>query len=541
MKWLTRSMQTRLIAVVALGIAGLLIAAEVAIGMLNAQLDNYNRLIEHDIAHERHIADMNFTFKVQVQEWKNVLLRGADPAQREKYWQRFNQAQRTIQDTGNNLSQSLDDGNSRQLVHQFLTAHKKAFSAYQTGFEQFALAGYDPAAGDQAVSGIDREPSRLLQEAADIIAQDVAVAATQVQQKSQQVSFWAQIVTFAVALIALAVLWLLLRSTLIRPLQSIMSHIKHMAVGDFSQPFYLQREDELGQLGDNLRHMQQEMRSVVSSVKDTAVQLGDASANINQTASDIAKHIGATENSTDQVAAAVNEMSSTVQEVANNASGAAEAASAADQNARTGLGVMEQTVSAINSLSTQVIDVSQAMAQLEGETDSIGRVLGVIKDIAEQTNLLALNAAIEAARAGEQGRGFAVVADEVRGLAQRTQQSTAEIQNIIEAVQAGARKASLAMQSGQSQTEQTVLLVDETGRAIRDISEAINAIVGMNTQIATAAEEQSYAAEEINQNVVKVVELVQQAHQAAQHSTQTANELDNTAQKLSGQISHFVV
>ncbi|BFM22435.1 methyl-accepting chemotaxis protein [Gilvimarinus japonicus] len=541
MKWLTRSMQTRLVAVVALGIAGLLLAAEVAIAMLNTQLTNYNQLIERNIAYERSISTMNFAFKVQVQEWKNVLLRGTDPVQRDKYWSRFVDAQSDIQNTGKALTQELPDANSRELLNQFLLVHAKAFNNYQQGFERFAASGYNPAVGDQAVAGIDREPSRLLQEAADLIAKDVKVAAAAVRHTSQQVSFWAQVVTFAVALIALGVLWLLLRSSLIRPLQSIMSHIKHMASGDFSQPFHLQRQDELGQLGDNLRNMQQEMRSVVGSVKATAVQLGDASANINQTASDIARHIGATESSTDQVAAAVNEMSSTVQEVANNASGAAEAAGAADKSARTGQGVMEQTVLAISQLSTQVGEVGQAMAQLETETDSIGRVLGVIKDIAEQTNLLALNAAIEAARAGDQGRGFAVVADEVRALAQRTQQSTAEIQNIIEAVQAGASRASHAMETGQQQTERTVSLVDETGQAIRDISDAINAIVGMNTQIATAAEEQSYAAEEINQNVVKVVELVQQAHQAAQHSTQTANELDTTAQKLSGQIAHFVV
>lgn len=541
MKWFTRSMQVRLIAVVALGLAGLLLAAEVAIAMLNTQLTSYNQLIERNIAQERNVADMNFTFKIQVQEWKNVLLRGADPAQRDKYWGHFTQAQTDIQRTGKALIQQLNEAEVQNLLREFIAVHDKAFSAYQNGFERFAASGYNSTIGDQAVAGIDREPSRLLQEAADLIAADVKVTAAAVQAKSQQVSFWAQVATFTVAVLVLAVLWVLLRSSLIRPLQSIMSHIKKMAAGDFSQSFHLKREDELGQLGDNLRDMQKEMRAVVSSVKNTAIQLGDASADINQTASDIARHIGETESSTDQVAAAVNEMSSTVQEVANNASGAADAASAADTSARTGLGVMEQTVAAINELSKQVTEVGQAMHQLEGETNSIGRVLGVIKDIAEQTNLLALNAAIEAARAGEQGRGFAVVADEVRALAQRTQQSTSEIQNIIEAVQAGASKASQAMSSGQQQTERTVSLVNDTGGAIRDISEAINAIVGMNTQIATAAEEQSYAAEEINKNVVKVVELVQQAHQAAQHSTQTANDLDTTAQKLSGQISHFVV
>jgi methyl-accepting chemotaxis protein len=541
MKGLTNSMQMRLIAVVALGLAALLLAAVAAMSSLNTQLDHYHALIEHKIAHERRVADLNHAFKTQVQEWKNVLLRGADTTQREKYWERFTHAQQAIQKSGTALAPQLDSGQAQDLVRRFVSAHASAYKGYQRGFERFAAANYDPAIGDQAVSGIDREPTELLQEAAELMAADVKAAAATVESKSEQVSFWAQVFIVIVALMVLGVIWLLLRVTLIAPLQLIMTHIKTMAGGNFSGALELQRQDELGQLSDNLRDMQKAMHSVISSVKDTALQLDDASANINQTASDIARHISSTETSTDQVAAAVNEMSSTVQEVANNASGAAEAAGIADDNATTGLDVMEQTVAAIGELSTQVAEVGQAMGQLESETDSIGRVLGVIKDIAEQTNLLALNAAIEAARAGDQGRGFAVVADEVRALARRTQESTAEIQNIIEAVQAGASKASHAMESGQQQTERTVTLVDNTGTVIRDISLAINSIAGMNTQIATAAEQQSYAAEEINKNVVQVVELVQQAHQAAQHSTQTANELDATAQKLSKQIEHFTV
>lgn len=540
MKWFASSIQMRLIAVVALGLAVLLLAAQVAMSSLNTQLSSYKRLIEHDVAQERNIEQINFEFKVQVQEWKNLLLRGSDPQLRNKYWARFTQAQDDIQHAGKATLRGLE-GRARELLRQFLNSHVAMYEEYQKGYERFISSGYDPSAVDRTMAGIDRESTKTLQEAADLIAADVKAAAALVEAKSQKVSFGATVSTVLVALVVLIVVWLLLRTTLVSPLLLIVDHIKTMASGNFSRTLTLQRQDELGQLSDNLCELQNAVQTVIGSVKDTALRLGDASGNINQTASDIARHISSTETSTDQVAAAVNEMSSTVQEVANNASGAAEAAGIADANATTGLNVMEQTVAAIGELSAQVAEVGQAMRQLEGETDSIGRVLGVIKDIAEQTNLLALNAAIEAARAGDQGRGFAVVADEVRALARRTQESTAEIQHIIEAVQAGASKASHAMESGQQQTERTVTLVDNTGTVIRDISLAINSIAGMNTQIATAAEQQSYAAEEINKNVVQVVELVQQAHQAAQHSTQTANELDATAQKLSEQIERFTV
>ncbi|HEY7884478.1 MAG TPA: methyl-accepting chemotaxis protein [Cellvibrionaceae bacterium] len=541
MHWLTRSVQLKLIAVVGCGFGGLLLAAVIAIGSLNAQLGDYNRLINQNIAAERSIDGLNFAFKVQVQEWKNVLLRGADSAERNKYWQRFNAAHNDIQSKVIELSRQLPPGPSRQLVEEFAAAHLSAFDQYQSGFDAFAAANFDPVIGDRAVTGIDREPSRLLDESANLIHEHVQSMATEVQAASALVSRWALIAILAVALVMLVILWLLLRSTLIAPLQTLMGHINIMASGDLSRQLTFTRSDELGQLGDNLRKMQLQMREVVGSVKASSASLGEASKNINMTAVSITRHIGETEASTDQVAAAVNEMSSTVQEVAGNASGAAQAATEADHNAQTGLGAMEQTITAINNLSRQVEDVSQAIQTLEEETGRVGNVLGVIKGIAEQTNLLALNAAIEAARAGEQGRGFAVVADEVRALAQRTQESTAEIQQIIEAVQSGANNAVKAMETGREQTRHTVTIAAEAGDEIRQISGAIARIVEMNTQIATAAEEQSYAAEEINKNIVRVVGLVQEAHKSSRQSTQIANDLDGTAQQLSTQIARFTV
>jgi methyl-accepting chemotaxis protein len=232
-------------------------------------------------------------------------------------------------------------------------------------------------------------------------------------------------------------------------------------------------------------------------------------------------------------------MSATVQEVANNASGAADAAQDADTHARKGMTIMDNTIVSIRQLSEEVDNVSNAMAELETETSRIGGVLDVIKNVAEQTNLLALNAAIEAARAGEQGRGFAVVADEVRALAKRTQESTAEIQHIILAVQQGATKAMQAMRVSQAKTHSTSEMAGQAGQAIRAITQAVARIHVMNTQIATAAEEQSYAAEEINKNVIRVVNLVESAATNAQRSTQVATELNSVAQDLERQITHF--
>jgi methyl-accepting chemotaxis protein len=207
-----------------------------------------------------------------------------------------------------------------------------------------------------------------------------------------------------------------------------------------------------------------------------------------------------------------------------------------DADARLKVGVAN-----INELGEAVSHVATQLQQLQTSADNIQRITDVIKSVAEQTNLLALNAAIEAARAGEQGRGFAVVADEVRALARRTQESTAEIQQIIHAVQSGAAQAMQAMKVSQEKTRTTTVFASRAGQSITDITAAVSRIHDMNTQIATAAEEQSYAAEEINKNVIRVVGLVQSTNKSAQHSTYIASNLDDAARQLSVQIANFQV
>ncbi len=541
MDWIKSSMQTRLMAIVGVGLGGLLLTAVIAISLLNDRLDRYNELITSNIAQERAINQMNFEFKVQVQEWKNVLLRGYDDGQRNKYWGQFQDQHDTVQSQGQALLERMAPGEARRQVGAFLDSHQRLLGQYEQGYQAFVTSGYNPAAGDEAVAGIDREPSAQLDQAANTISEEVAVLTRNVEAGSIQVSFWSQVAIAAVALFVVIVLWVTLRSSFLKPLRVMMDHIHQMAEGDFTGRVRIDRADELGQLSTNLTRLQREMGGVIGSMKESALKLNRASEQINLNADEITHMTGETEQSTDQVATAVNEMSSTVQEVANNASGAAEAATQADTSARRGRSVMEETLDSVNHLSDEVNNVASAMQRLEGETNRIGSVLEVIQNVAEQTNLLALNAAIEAARAGDQGRGFAVVADEVRTLAQRTQDSTREIAEIIEAVQSGASQAMSAMSASQEQAQNTLGNASEAGEAINEITRAVASISEMNTQIATAAEEQSYAAEEINKNIAQVVELVQSAHRSAQSSTTTARDLNDLSRHLSTQIAHFRV
>ncbi len=539
MSGLFSSVYSRMIFIVSSGIGLLLLVASIAVFQLKTHLNEYQTLLNTTVHHQHQVDELNLLFKTQVQEWKNLLLRGKDPAQYQKYWNAFNEHQLNIQKQGKTLEDELNTEEGRALLTSFLRAHEQAFTRYEAGAQAFAAANFDPEAGDKAVTGIDREPTKMLSESAKYISKTAAVVGEEINKSSNKVVFWSEVFILSCGLGVILLVVMILKNSLITPLTTVIKHIERLSEGYFIERVNIAHDGELGELNDNLNKMQDSILNVVQAVKRSSHLLNEASSKITRTASDITQDTNSTQTATDQVAAAINEMSSTVQEVANNASGAAEAAQDADNNARKGLGIMENTLTAIEQLSREVDNVSNAMSQLENETGRIGGVLDVIKNVAEQTNLLALNAAIEAARAGEQGRGFAVVADEVRSLAKRTQESTAEIQQIIQAVQQGASKAMHAMKISQDKTHTTSTMASQAGQAIGDITNAVARIHSMNTQIATAAEEQSYAAEEINKNVVHVVNLVQNAASNAQKSTQIATALDSAARELEQQINHF--
>ncbi len=535
------SMQSRLLFIV---IGGLLLLLAVSLGSLialNNSLNDYRTLMSQHVNFENQINDMNFNFKVQVQEWKNVLIRGHDPAQLNKYWGKFQQQQEKVQDSGKSLLPQLPAGDKQNIVSKFIDSHQTMGYAYKRGYDAFFAADFDHKAGDKAVKGIDRAPSNQLKDASTLFKQERQKFAKEVDTGSKRVSVWSSVAVVTVTLLVVILLWLFLRNSFIKPLHNVMDDITALGSGNFKTLIDSSRDDELGDLSKNLTVMQREVVDILSKVKQTSTDLLQASEDINLTATNISQHTGATDQYTTQVSTAIQEMSGTVQEVASNAAGAAEAAQSADANAQQGLKVMEQTITSITKLSSDVNNVAAAMDQLEQDTASVGAVLDVIKGIAEQTNLLALNAAIEAARAGEQGRGFAVVADEVRALAQRTQESTAEIQQIIETVQNGASTASQAMRDGQQQTEATVELATQAGSSIGEITNAVGSIRDMNMHIATAAEEQSHVAEEIRTNVDSMADLARQAHDTAQQSTSIANRLGNTSAELSQLTNRFEV
>jgi len=338
--------------------------------------------------------------------------------------------------------------------------------------------------------------------------------------------------------LGLFISWLIVRQ-ITQPLAQAVRVAERIGAGDMTEQPRQRRTDEFGQLLDALDRTRGNLRDMLGQMSGITSQLASAAEELSAVTEQTSAGVQSQRQETDQVATAMHEMAATVQEVARNAEEASSAAQHADRQAAQGNIVVQRALTQIDNLSSQVGLSAEAMDQLNSEAAGISTVLTVINGIAEQTNLLALNAAIEAARAGEAGRGFAVVADEVRGLAQRTQQSTAQIEELIGKLQKGALNASSMMDSSRGLAAETVLLARDVGEELQAITQTISSIQAMNQQIATASEEQSSVAEDINRSVLNVRDVADQSAAAAEQTAASTVELARLGNQLQGLAARF--
>lgn len=326
-----------------------------------------------------------------------------------------------------------------------------------------------------------------------------------------------------------------------QPMARVIEKAEEISTDPVAKYVYTGRTDEVGQLELALKALRSETGGLVGRIADDAINLSDDSEQLIDAVRKTNQTTDALHSQSEQVATAINEMSVTVQEVAANASIAAEAATEAKQCADKGRDLVLGTEKSIGELARELESASAVIKKLEHDSESINAVIDVIRSVAEQTNLLALNAAIEAARAGEQGRGFAVVADEVRTLATRTHESTAEITDMIEQLQEGAQAAVNSVQKANTQAEISVKQTEETSETIRATSVSIDKINDMSYQIATAVEEQSAVAEEINRNISEVSNLTQDLSEAATINATVGEQVFGLATTLKQISNQFFV
>ena len=386
--------------------------------------------------------------------------------------------------------------------------------------------------GDKAIGQL-QELGKINTEGAHAAAAESA--ATYTVSRSWVIS------SIVLALVITGVLAYVITGTITAPIHQAVGATELVASGNLSKRIESQGQDEPARLLAGLAVMQDNLRNTINHIANSSIQLASATEELHSVAEDSSRNLQRQNDEIQQAASAVTEMSAAVDEVARNAVSTSEASNQSTQLAEDGRARVRQTVSSIENMTREVSKTSELMEGLETQSQDIGKVLDVIRAIAEQTNLLALNAAIEAARAGEAGRGFAVVADEVRALAHRTQVSTKEIEQMIAAIQGGTHSAVESMRESTEHARDTLGIAQQAGEALDEIHARSGTISERNLLIASASEEQAAVAREVDRNIINISELSTQSAAGANQTSASAQELARLATELNSLVARFVL
>ena len=449
-------------------------------------------------------------FKTQVQEWKNVLLRGKDPKALDRHWSAFTTTEREVGEATRKLLAALPAGEQKTRLETFAAAHATMGQGYRKALEAFKAADHDPVAGDNAVRGMDREPTKLLDEAGRGLAAAAAAAAAQADAAAERATIVSLALMLVVCTAGLAGAVLFSRA-ITRPIDRAVALARAVAAGDLSQQVDAQGNDEVAQLLRALREMQASLAALVGGVRGNAESVATASAQIAHGNQDLSQRTEQQASALQQTAATMEQLGTTVKQNADNAQQANQLAQAASGVAVKGGAVVGQVVETMKGIS----DSSRRIAE----------IIGTIDGIAFQTNILSLNAAVEAARAGEQGRGFAVVAGEVRTLARRAADAAREIKSLIGA--------------SVERVEQGTALVDEAGRTMDEVVLSIRRVTDIVGEISSASLEQSNGVGQVGQAVSQMDQATQQNAALVEESAAAAESLKSQAGALVRAVSAF--
>ncbi len=464
------------------------------------------------------------------------------PSARKATLEKITEINQTLQGNLDDYERTIIADDDRALFNTFLQMSERYHGLQKSIRDAVAAEQLDEAR--RLINGPLAEYADSMMKALAALIEYNAKGAEQASQRSSAVfeeAFSLIVVALVMILVALIAIATLLTRSIVLPLADAVAVAERVATGDLTQDIPVLGRDEPALLLRALSRMQQSLRDTLRKIAASSDQLASASEELHTVTEDTSRGLHQQSAEIDQAATAVNQMTAAVEEVANNAVSTADASKGADRTTREGRDQVNQALASIQYLVSDVTDTSGEIEQLASNANEISRVLDVIGAIAGQTNLLALNAAIEAARAGEAGRGFAVVADEVRALAHRTQQSTAEIEQMISGIQSGTERAVTAMHTSQDRANGTLEVAQSAGQALEVIAEAITSINQRNLVIASASEQQAQVAREVDRNLVNIRDLAMQTSAGANQTSAAAQDLSRLAVDLNAMVAQFKV
>jgi methyl-accepting chemotaxis protein len=508
----------------------MLLVSGVAVGLfsLKSALGSYQNDVRQMQDAEADILQVQNNFKVQVQEWKNVLLRGKDPAKLEQYWGKFQSQEKTVRDDAHVLAAGLPAGKAKEKLEAFLAAHEQMATGYRDGFNAFVQSGADPYAGDKAVTGIDRAPTALLGEAVKEIETQATHAIEAADHKAKRGLLVGVSVFLVMLAIGFFVFATIIRKSILNPTQHLVSELRRLAEGELRASVALQTTGEFGLLAQNAESLRRDLSQVLVNAQQASGVVFAGTEQVHGSATRMLRESEQQSDIATSLAATMEELEQTISSISEKSELARSEAEEAGKNAHIGEDLVDELISDVRGVSAKLDTIVEGVSQFVGSARSISAMTQQVKDIADQTNLLALNAAIEAARAGEQGRGFAVVADEVRKLAEKSSNSASDIESVSRELEAGTASLERMINEGSEALSVAVTRSDRVSEVLDSAIGGVKVVSDSVAAIADAVQEQQKA----------VALVAAQTEHLAQQSERSAETIRDISGNLNQMQSH---